>query len=105
MGRLPARKGPPMKVPALLGVAGVIFASAISGRVLAQDRPQMAENVFRNIQVLKGIPVDDFMDTMGIMSAALGFDCSDCHENAGTDSVKWEADTPRKRTARRMTLM
>jgi hypothetical protein len=94
-----------MKVPALLGLAGVIFVSAISGRVLAQDRPQMAENVFRNIQVLKGIPVDDFMDTMGIMSAALGFDCSDCHENAGTDSVKWEADTPRKRTARRMTLM
>jgi photosynthetic reaction center cytochrome c subunit len=94
-----------MKVPALLGLAGVIFVLAIGGRVLAQDRPQMAENVFKNIQVLKGIPVDDFMDTMGIMSAALGFDCSDCHENAGTDSVKWEADTPRKRTARRMTLM
>ena len=31
--------------------------------------------VFKNIQVLKGLPVDDFMDTMGIMSAALGWDC------------------------------
>ena len=45
------------------------------------------------------------MDTMGIMSAALGFDCSECHTGAGTDTVKWEADTAKKRTARRMTLM
>jgi hypothetical protein len=73
--------------------------------LLAQERPQTSETVFRNIQVLKGIPVDDFMDTMGIMSAALGFDCSECHIGAGTDSVNWEADTPKKRTARRMTLM
>ena len=65
----------------------------------------MAENVFKNIQVLKGIPVDDFLDTMGIMSAALGFDCAECHMDAGTDAVKWEADTDRKRMARRMTLM
>ena len=68
-------------------------------------QPQMAENVFKNIQVLKGIPVDDFLDTMGIMSAALGFDCAECHMGAGTDAVKWEADTDRKRMARRMTLM
>ena len=65
----------------------------------------MAETVFKNIQVLKGIPVDDFLDTMGIMSAALGFDCAECHMDAGTDAVKWEADTDRKRVARRMTLM
>ncbi len=68
-------------------------------------QPQMAETVFKNIQVLKGIPVDDFLDTMGIMSAALGFDCAECHMGAGTDAVKWEADTDRKRMARRMTLM
>lgn len=77
----------------------------MSVALAAQDRPQAAENVFKNIQVLKGIPVDDFMDTMGIMSAALGFDCNECHVGAGTDTVKWEADTDKKRTARRMTLM
>jgi hypothetical protein len=77
----------------------------MSVAVVAQDRPPVAENVFKNIQVLKGIPVDDFMDTMGIMSAALGWDCSECHTGAGTDTVKWEADTEKKRTARRMTLM
>ena len=65
----------------------------------------MVEDVFKNVQVLKGIPVDDFMGTMGIMSAALGFCCSECHTGAGTDLVNWEIDTPRKRTARRMVEM
>src|SRR5688500_14419547 len=85
--------------------AAITFCWVVSVTLAAQDRPQSSETVFKNIQVLKGIPVDDFMDTMGIMSAALGFDCSECHTGAGTDTVKWEADTPKKRTARRMTLM
>ena len=93
----------------LAGPFAFTFACAMSVALAAQTagpaQPQAAETVFKNIQVLKGIPVDDFMDTMGIMSAALGFDCSECHIAAGTDAVKWEADTDRKRTARRMTLM
>ena len=84
---------------------GWVMSVTLAAQPGAQDRPQLAETVFKNIQVLKGIPVDDFMDTMGIMSAALGFDCSECHTGAGTDTVKWEADTAKKRTARRMTLM
>jgi photosynthetic reaction center cytochrome c subunit len=76
-----------------------------SGFAVAQEKPLMAEQVFKNIQALKGIPVDDFMETMGIMTSALQFDCSDCHANAGTDRVDWAADTPRKRTARRMVTM
>jgi photosynthetic reaction center cytochrome c subunit len=87
--------------------AAIAFACVMSVALAAQSpgTPQAAETVFKNIQVLKGIPVDDFMDTMGIMSAALGWDCSECHTGAGTDTVKWEADTDKKRTARRMTLM
>jgi photosynthetic reaction center cytochrome c subunit len=89
------------------GIAAVALISA--GLAVAQpaapDKPLLAEQVFKNIQVLKGIPVDDFMETMGIMTAALQFDCSDCHANAGTDRVDWAADTPRKRTARRMVAM
>jgi len=77
---------------------------AMAGLLLApQARPQMAEEVFKNVQVLKGVPVDQFMDMMGIFSAALGMSCEDCH--AANDS-KWEnyaLDTsPRKQTARRM---
>ena len=92
----------------LIGVAAIPFALLMSVALAAQSgsqNPPPAEQVFKNIQVLKGIPVDDFMDTMGIMSAALGFDCVECHVGAGTDTVKWEADTDKKRSARRMTLM
>ncbi len=92
----------------LIGPVAVVFAWVMSVALAAQSgggKPQVAEAVFKNIQVLKGLPVDDFMDTMGIMSAALGWDCSECHTGAGTDTVKWEADTDKKRIARRMTLM
>lgn len=84
---------------------GLMMSVALAAQAGSQARPPMAEQVFKNIQVLKGIPVDDFLDTMGIMSAALGFDCVECHVGAGTDSVNWEFDTAQKRTARRMTLM
>ncbi len=69
------------------------------------SRPQVAEQVFKNIQVLKGIPVDEFMGTMGLFSAALTVCCGDCHTGAGTSNPKWEDDPPRKRTARRMVQM
>jgi hypothetical protein len=32
----------------------------------------------------QGNSVDDFLQTMGLMAAALQFDCSDCHVGAGT---------------------
>ena len=83
-----------------------------SGPAASRTRPQTSsataqtsEQAFKNVQVLKGIPVDDFMGTMGIMSAATGFDCSECHTGAGTDQVDWAVDTPRKRTARKMVEM
>jgi hypothetical protein len=88
-------------VPGPIASAEIPQANATPGPA----KPQMAEDVFKNVQVLRGIPVDDFMGTMGVISAALGFCCSDCHTGAGTDKVKWEADTPRKVMARRMILM
>ena len=91
--------------------AATITVSALTGAGLAiaqpapQEKPLLAEQVFKNIQALKGIPVDDFLQTMGIMAAALQFDCSDCHVGAGTSEVDWAADTPRKVMARRMVNM
>ncbi len=72
-----------------------------------QQKAQMSDVVFKNIQVLKGIPVDDFLGTMGIMSASVGFDCSaECHNGAGTDKVNWAADdNAKKLVARRMVTM
>jgi len=71
----------------------------------AGQQPQMSEQAFKNIQVLKGIPVDEFLDTMGLISAALSLCCGDCHTGAGTSNPKWEDDPPRKRTARSMIQM
>jgi photosynthetic reaction center cytochrome c subunit len=80
-------------------------AMALGGQAASPTKPMMVEDVFKNVQALKGIGVDDFMLTMGIMSAAIGSDCVGCHPSAGTDHVDWALDTPRKRTARRMVQM
>ncbi len=93
-----------------LAAAKVVVALLIgAGLAVAQpaspDKPLLAEQVFKNIQALKGISVDDFLQTMGLMTAALQFDCADCHTNAGTNLVDWAADTPRKVMARRMVNM
>src|SRR5439155_24638312 len=88
-----------------IAVVGLIGAGLASAQSASQEKPLLAEEVFKNVQALKGIPVDDFLGTMGIMAAALQFDCSDCHVGAGTDKVDWAADTPRKRMARNMVNM
>ena len=67
--------------------------------------PQMSDKVFKNVQVLKGIPVDEFMGTMGVFTTSLSLCCGNCHTGAGTSNPKWEDDPPRKRTARAMIAM
>ena len=95
-------------IPGVMGTIGVCLlgVAAVSGQTAQEPRPQMAEEVFKNVQILKGIPVDEFMDTMGMISAALGLNCLDCH--TGDSDVSWErfaAETELKRTSRRMMLM
>lgn len=86
-------------------VVGAIVFAGLAGIAPAQSKQQLSDEVFKNIQVLNGIPVDDFMGTMGIMSAAVGYDCSECHTNAGTELVNWAADNPKKVVARKMVRM
>src|SRR6266550_6043996 len=87
-----------------IAVGGLLVALT-SAQTAPQPQPLLSDQVFKNVQALKGIPVDEFLQTMGIMAAALQFDCSDCHVGAGTDKVDWAADTPRKRMARNMVNM
>jgi photosynthetic reaction center cytochrome c subunit len=87
-------------VGAALPFGGVVFAQS---QTQARPKQQMADDVFKNLQVLKGLTVDDFMGTMGLFSAALNVCCGDCHTGAGGTDPKWEDDAPpRKKTARRM---
>ena len=43
------------------------------------DSQKKAEEVFKNIQVLKGTPSDQLIPAMEIISSALGVECSFCH--------------------------
>jgi hypothetical protein len=90
-------------IAALLTV--VWLTSLVTFAQAPASAPQMSEHVFKNVQVLKGIPLDEFMGTMGVFTAALSLCCGDCHTGAGTSNPKWDDDPPRKRTARRMIQM
>jgi outer membrane lipoprotein-sorting protein len=73
---------------------------------MGQQKPLMVEDVFKNVQVLKGIPVNQFMDTMGFFAAALGLNCTGCHvAESLQDWDKFATDVPRKRMARVMIQM
>src|SRR6202035_4199871 len=55
----------------------------------AGAKPPMAEEVFKNVQVLRGIPVDEFMATMGFIAASLSLNCLDCHTaDSASDPAK-----------------
>jgi photosynthetic reaction center cytochrome c subunit len=70
------------------------------------DKPPMAEDVFKNVQVLKGISESEFMQTMGFFSGSLGESCEFCHVADAIGSWPHYADeTPLKATTRRMVLM
>jgi photosynthetic reaction center cytochrome c subunit len=99
------RSMPLILAVAAMAVVWLVGVALAAPQAASQEKPQMAEEVFKNVQALKGIPVDDFLGTMGVMSAALGFDCSECHTGAGTDRVDWAADTQRKVVARKMVVM
>src|SRR5438876_4585996 len=86
-----------------LAVSTLCILLPTCGQAGAQQKPLMAEDVFQNVQVLKGIPVNQFMETMGFFSAALGYNCTNCHGDEVLGNWgKYADDIPVKRTARRM---
>jgi outer membrane lipoprotein-sorting protein len=93
-----------LMVVCLLGVG--YAASQAPGAQAAPGQPPMAENVYLNVQVLKGIPVDQFNDTMGMFASALLLDCVGCHDPKITFDPKAFANpTPRIQRARQMVVM
>jgi hypothetical protein len=110
-------------------LAAVLFTGALSVAVRGQGQPArpqgqpaapaaarpqapapgsdviLSDQLFKNVQVLKGITIPEFMGTMGVFSASLGMSCEDCH---AADDRAWEnfaVDNARKRQARRMITM
>ncbi|PYU29416.1 MAG: hypothetical protein DMG32_00020 [Acidobacteria bacterium] len=83
--------------------ACLLVAALANGQAAPQEKPLMADDVFKNIQVLRGLTVDQFMGTMGFIAAALSMNCSECHHTGS--AAEYADDTPRKQTARKMILM
>ena len=83
------------------------LALAAHSQAVAPAAGKKAGDAFKNVttSTLKELNVDDFIASMGLISANLGLDCADCHPNAGTDKVDFVIDTPRKITTRRMVEM
>jgi hypothetical protein len=92
---------------ALATFALLPLGSAPAAGQTATARQLMSEQAFKNVTVLKGIPVDEFMNTMGFIAAATNYNCSDCHVEPKVegDWSVYAQETPRKATARRMILM
>jgi outer membrane lipoprotein-sorting protein len=89
-----------------IAVAYFMGAAIASSQQPRAENPLMAEQVFKNVKVLKGIPVGEFMDTMGFFAASLGLNCVYCHvEQSMENWDKFAEDVPRKETARAMILM
>ena len=86
------------------GAVSLLAAATLRAQAPAA-RPPLAEEVFKNVQVLRGIPVNEFMGTMGIFSASLGMSCEDCHRSGDSSWANYATESPRKQMARAMVTM
>src|SRR3990172_2347133 len=95
----------------ILGATGTVIVCLVGlvsagGQAGQAGRPQMSEEAFKDVRVLNGIPVDEFMDTMGMFSAALGLCCTDCHVKEAVGNVAaFAIETEKIQTARGMIAM
>jgi len=83
-------------------VAWIGFASSCSQLAGAQQPNQKtAAEVFKNIQVLKRVPANQWFDTMSFIAGSLGVTCDHCH----TSSFDVDEGNPAKLKAREMMRM
>lgn len=88
---------------AILTGALVFAISGIHAQSSAQTagETKTAEQAFKNIQILKGIPADQLLPTMQFVANSLGVECNFCHVDNAFD----KDDKKPKATARRMMQM
>jgi len=95
-------------IVSVLGIAVLCLlgTARIGGQTESAQKPLIAEEYFKNVRVLRGISVKEFMDTMGFFAASLGENCTFCHvEESSGDWANYAEDNANKQTARKMILM
>jgi outer membrane lipoprotein-sorting protein len=85
-----------------LAIAG---AHAQSAPPQSPAAPKLAEEQFKNIQALKGVPADQILPSMQFIAASLGVECEYCHVRDGQKLVFEKDDKKTKVTARKMMQM
>jgi photosynthetic reaction center cytochrome c subunit len=96
-----------MKLGAMAAIAAWVLNIASAAGQTGPAKQLLSEQAFKNVTVLKGIPVDEFMDTMGFIAASTNYNCTDCHVEPKVegDWSVYAEETPRKAITRRMILM
>ena len=90
---------------AVVGAACLVTAAGLRAQT-APERVPMVEETFKTVQLLKGIPVDNFFEVMGTFASSMGNDCTFCHaSNAALDKAAFATQTPRIQKARQMITM
>jgi photosynthetic reaction center cytochrome c subunit len=86
----------------LLAIAGARAQSAAPQAATGSPAtPKLAEDQFKNIKVLKGIPADQLIPAMQFIAASLGVECEYCH----VEHANEKDDKKTKVTARKMITM
>lgn len=78
-----------------------ILASQTERAKTPTAEPKLSEEVFKNIQILKGTPSDQLIPAMQFISSSLGVECSFCHVEGALE----KDDKKPKQTARKMMQM
>ena len=88
---------------AAIGVACVVLALLLcaGAQTPPGSSPKTAEQVYKNIQVLKGIPADQLIPAMQFITESLGVGCDQCHVERAFEND----DKKSKQTARQMIQM
>lgn len=82
------------------GTAVTPLSSSLPIDTYRQAQEKTAEQAFRNIQALKGVPASQLQQVMALFTGSLGVKCSYCHTNSFEKD-----DKPTKLAARRMIQM
>lgn len=85
-------------------ICGIVIGGAKAqsgGAPQTTNGPKKAEEQFKNIQTLKGIPADQLIPSMQFISASLGVECEFCHVQGDNSND----DRDQKKTARMMISM
>src|SRR5262245_15173894 len=94
-----------LRLPVVIMFAIIAFylvgsASKANAYDGSPDQTKPAEHIFKNIQVLKGVPASQLQQIMAMFTGSLGVRCSYCHTNPFDKD-----DRANKQTARRMISM